>query len=45
MEEEIEGLNTRSLLKMILFISVAAILLIIIIGAFRCLAQGECGGP
>jgi hypothetical protein len=45
MEEENEGLNTRSLLMIILFIAVAAILLIIILGAFGYLAQGEYGGP
>lgn len=45
MEEENEGLNTRSLLMIILFIAVAVILVIIIIGAFGYLAQGEYGGP
>jgi hypothetical protein len=45
MEEENEGLNTRSLLMIILFIAVATILLIIIVGAFGYLAQGEYGGP
>jgi hypothetical protein len=44
-EEENEGLNTRSLLMIILFIAVAAILLIVIVGAFGYLAQGEYGGP
>jgi hypothetical protein len=44
-EEENEGLNTRSLLMIILFIAVAAVLLFIILGFFGYLAQGEYGGP
>ena len=42
-EEENEGLNTRPLLKIILFVAVAAIIVIIIIGVFGFLAQSEYG--
>jgi hypothetical protein len=45
MESENEGLDTKNLLKIVLFIVVATILLMIILGVFGYLAQSEYGSP
>jgi hypothetical protein len=43
-EEENAGLNTKWIIKVVLFVIVAVVMLIIILGIFGFLAQSEYGG-
>ncbi|HUL39895.1 MAG TPA: hypothetical protein VLU38_06355 [Methanomassiliicoccales archaeon] len=45
MEAENQGLNTRDVLKIVLFIAIAVVLLIVILGIFGFLTQSQYGFP